>query len=65
MDRREELVEYIKIYRDTRKQNIRTFLTENILEIIPSFQEKINFLINEQIKVYLSLSDVEQWLYGK
>lgn len=50
MDRREELVEYIKIYRDTRKQNIRTFLTENILEIIPSFQEKINFLINEQIK---------------
>ena len=25
-------------------------MTENILEIIPSFQEKINFLINEQIK---------------
>lgn len=50
MDRREELVEYIKTYRDARKQNIRTFLNENILEIIPSFQEKINFLINEQIK---------------
>ena len=50
MDRREELVEYIKKYRDERKQDIRVFLTENILEIIPSFQEKMKCLINDQMK---------------
>lgn len=50
MDRREELVEYIKKYRYERKQNIRAFLTENILEIIPSFQEKMKCLINDQMK---------------
>lgn len=50
MDRRAELIEYIKNYRETRKQNLKTFLAENVLEIIPSFQEKIDFLINEEIK---------------
>lgn len=50
MDRRKDLIEYIKEYHEIREQNIKTFMTKNITEIIPLFQAKLRFLITEQIK---------------
>lgn len=50
MDRRKDLIEYIKEYREIREQNIKTFITEHITENIPLFQAKLRFLITEQIK---------------
>ncbi len=48
MDWREELSEFIKEYREIRTQNKMGHLVEEAFKAIPSFQEKLIFLIDKQ-----------------
>jgi len=50
MERKEELEEFIKDYRQKRKSDKEINISEIVKRLYPLFRDKLNFLVNDQIQ---------------
>ena len=49
MYRNNDIVEYLKEYRNERLEQKRTYLTNNMYKIEPEFYKNLNLLISQQL----------------